>query len=139
MQSIERIRSFSDEILNALGPGYKENIYVNAMCVHLSREKYLFATEVIVPIDYLGVQIGYERADIVIYEPIKCILEFKAQTQSVSKKEFTQLKKYLKNLDNGVFKNGILINFGNFKNSLEFHEINQEEEVLKPLVSINID
>jgi GxxExxY protein len=120
MDYFNKIKEFSEQIYNELGPSYKEHIYVNAMCVHLRNEKYLFHTEVIVPINYMGVQLGYERADIVIYEPIKCILEFKAQTQSISKKEIAQLNKYKKNLD---IENGILINFGILNNKLEYNEI----------------
>ena len=111
---MENIKQFSIQIFNELGSGYKEHIYVNAMCVHLRNENYLFSSEVIVPINYKGVQLGFERADIVIYEPIKCILEFKAQNQALSKKEITQLSKYQKGLQ---INDGILINFGN---SLEF-------------------
>ena len=120
MDHYSKIKEFSDQILEELGSSYKEHIYVNAMCIHLRNENYLFQTEVIVPINYKGVQLGYERADIVIYEPIKCILEFKAQTQSISKKEIAQLTKYKKNLE---IDNGVLINFANFNGKLEYHEM----------------
>jgi len=120
MNHYSKIKEFSQQILEELGPSYKEHIYVNAMCIHLRNENYLFQTEVIVPINYKGVQLGYERADIVIYEPIKCILEFKAQTQSIAKKEIAQLTKYKKNLE---IDNGILINFGNLNGKLEYHEM----------------
>lgn len=122
---LNKIKEFSEKIINELGPSYKEHIYVNAMCVHLRKENYLFRTEVIVPIDYMGVQLGYERADIVIYEPFKCILEFKSQTYSISKKEFMQLTKYKKNLN---IENGILINFGNSNGKLEYHNIIDDNE-----------
>uniref|UniRef100_A0A6C0LH73 GxxExxY protein n=1 Tax=viral metagenome TaxID=1070528 RepID=A0A6C0LH73_9ZZZZ len=120
MEYYSKIKEFSDKILEELGSSYKEHIYVNAMCIHLRNENYLFQTEVIVPINYKGVQLGYERADIIIYEPIKCILEFKAQTQSIAKKEIAQLTKYKKNLD---INDGILINFGNLNGKLEYHEM----------------
>jgi GxxExxY protein len=117
---MEKIKEFCDIISTELGHGYKENIYVQAMCVHLRNENYLFRTEVIVPIIYKDVQLGYERADIVIYEPIKCILEFKAQNQTLSNKEKIQLNKYKKNLN---IDNGILINFNNSNNKLEYINI----------------
>lgn len=113
-----KIKEFSETILKELGSSYKEHIYVTAMCTHLRQENYLFNTEVIVPINYNGIQLGYERADVVIYEPFKCIIEFKSQTQSISKKEINQLAKYKKNLD---IDNGILINFGNVNGNLEFN------------------
>ena len=116
---LDNIKKYSNEIFQELGLGYKEHIYVNAMCVNLSRNKYLYRTEVIVPIMYQGVQLGYERADIVIYEPINCVIEFKSQTQSLSKKEITQLIKYQNNLN---INDGILINFGNNNGKLEYLE-----------------
>lgn len=125
--SLEKIKEFSELIYNELGPGYKENIYVTAMTTHLRHEKYLFNTEVIVPINYNGIQIGYERADIIIYEPFKCIIEFKAQNNSLSKKEFTQLHKYKKNLD---INNGVLINFSNNNGKLEYHLSNDATSIV---------
>ena len=124
--SLEKIKEFSELIYNELGPGYKENIYVAAMTTHLRNENYLFNTEVIVPINYNGIQIGYERADIIIYQPFKCIIEFKAQYNSLSKKEFTQLNKYKKNLN---IDNGILINFSNNNGKLEYYN-NSESTTL---------
>ena len=38
---MENIKQFSIQIFNELGPGYKEHIYVNAMCVHLRNEQFL--------------------------------------------------------------------------------------------------
>lgn len=125
--SLVKIKEFSDNILNNLGPCYKEHIYVNAMCVHLRNENYLFQNEVIVPIDYLGVQLGYERADIVIYKPFKCVIEFKSQTQNISRKEIMQLTKYQKNLN---IENGILINFGNLSGKLEYYENNPKTQII---------
>ena len=130
MDHYSNIKEFSRQILEELGSSYKEHIYVNAMCIHLRNENYLFQTEVIVPINYKGVQLGYERADIVIYEPVKCILEFKAQTQSIAKKEIAQLMKYKKNLD---INNGILINFGNLNGKLEYHEMFENNDNKKSI------
>lgn len=112
-----KIVEIASLIYKELGPGYKEHIYVNAMIVELRKLNYSFANEVIVPIMYQGVQLGYERADIVIYEPEKYILEFKAMNSSLTKKENVQLEKYLKNLQ---FDKGIVLNFGN---NLEINKI----------------
>ena len=71
----------------------------------------LFNNEIIIPIIYKDIQIGYERADTIIYSPENIILEFKAQNNKLSIKEITQLKKYLKNYENGKIKKGILFNF----------------------------
>lgn len=117
IEDLNCIKEFSETILTELGSHYKEHIYVSAMCIHLRNVKFLFGNEVIVPIMYQGVQLGYERADIIIYEPVKCVIEFKAQTQSLSKKELNQLIKYQNNLD---IQYGILINFGHSSGKLEY-------------------
>ena len=132
IMSLVKIKEFSEEIINQLGTSYKEHIYVNAMCVHLRNENYLFQSEVIVPITYLGVQLGYERADIVIYKPIQCVIEFKSQIQALSKKEMNQLIKYQQNLN---INNGILINFGHTSGKLEYKESNLNSYATK-IISI---
>ena len=107
---IIKIIKYAQNIYDKLGYGYKEHIYSNAMCIELRNNQFQFQNEVICPIIYSGIQIGYERADIVVYEPINIVIEFKAQTTNLQKKEINQLKKYLQNFN---IENGILINFGN--------------------------
>jgi GxxExxY protein len=114
-----KIFEYSKEIHKNLGSGYKEHIYVSGMKYHLTHDQYNFQTEVIIPIMYQNIQLGYERADIIIYEPYKCVLEFKAQNSHLSRKEFIQIEKYLKNMS---INYGILINF-HLNNSLEFYLI----------------
>ena len=74
---------------------------------------YYCGTEVIIPIYYKGVYIGFERADIVIYNEIapyniNLIIELKSQNTRLMNKETVQLKKYLKNVN---CERGILVNF----------------------------
>tara|TARA_B100001173_G_C15604769_1_gene386273 strand:- start:40 stop:453 length:414 start_codon:yes stop_codon:yes gene_type:complete len=96
-----------------LGDFYKENIYQNALRIELERLGYYCGTEVIIPIHYKGIYIGFERADIVIYQciapyDIKLIIELKSQNTKLSNKETVQLKKYLNNVK---CEQGILVNF----------------------------
>tara|TARA_B100000965_G_scaffold359539_2_gene339654 strand:+ start:3856 stop:4269 length:414 start_codon:yes stop_codon:yes gene_type:complete len=96
-----------------LGDFYKENIYQNALRIELERLGYYCGTEVIIPIHYKGVYIGFERADIVIYNEnapynINLIIELKSQNTRLMNKETVQLKKYLKNVN---CERGILVNF----------------------------
>ena len=95
----------------ALGNYYKENVYQAALCVELNLSGILFQSEVVLPIKYKGICIGYERADIVIYSKDgvpDCIIELKSQNTKLSSKEINQLKKYIKNLG---CNNGLLVNF----------------------------
>ena len=94
-----------------LGNYYKENVYQAALCVELNLSGILFQSEVVLPIKYKGICIGYERADIVIYSKSgfpEFIIELKSQNTKLSTKEINQLKKYIKNLN---CNNGLLVNF----------------------------
>ncbi len=101
-------------IHNSLGGFYKENIYHSAFEIELRYRGISFQSEVICPIVYKGIQIGFERADIVIYSDsehkMEYILEFKAQLGKAGNKEIQQLRKYLINFD---IQTGLLINFSN--------------------------
>jgi GxxExxY protein len=94
-----------------LGNYYKENVYQAALSVELNLAGILFQNEVVLPIKYKGVCVGYERADIVIYSK-ECdpefIIELKSQNTKLSSKEINQLRKYITNLN---CKNGLLVNF----------------------------
>ena len=116
---IECIRSVDTE----LGNHYKENIYQYALYVELNSNGYIVQTEVICPIFYKGVYVGFERADMVIYTSdgkIDYILELKSQNSRLANKEIMQLRKYLKNMNCGK---GLLINF---YETLEIIEVNKE-------------
>jgi GxxExxY protein len=94
-----------------LGNYYKENVYQAALCVELNLFGILFQSEVVLPIKYKGICIGYERADIVIYSKDgipEYIIELKSQNTKLSLKEVNQLRKYIKNLS---CNNGLLVNF----------------------------
>lgn len=98
------------EVETNLGNHYKENIYQNALYYELNNQGYICQTEVVVPIVYKNFHVGFERADIVIYQdsmPV-FIIELKSQNQRLAHKEIQQVKKYMKNLN---CANGILVNF----------------------------
>ena len=98
------------KVFDILGSGYKEHIYQKALEIEFQNEQILFHSEVICPINYNGIQVGFERADIVTYSDSipTSVLELKSQTNSITKKEFIQLYKYLSNLK---VKIGYIINF----------------------------
>jgi GxxExxY protein len=100
------------KVNSELGDYYKENIYQVALYIELNKLNYSCGTEVVVPIHYKGIYVGFERADIVIYDTltgtISIIIELKSQSSKLANKETVQLKKYLKNLK---CETGILVNF----------------------------
>ena len=98
------------KVWDELGSGYKEDSYQKAIEVEFQNEHITFHSEVICPVNYNGVQIGFERADIVTYKDgvPSSILELKSQINSVNKKEFIQISKYFTSLN---VNEGYVINF----------------------------
>ena len=104
---VQCIKTVSTE----LGAHYKENIYQSALYLEMNLKGHVTQTEVVVPIIYKGYYLGFERADIVVYDKngkITNILELKSQNSRITAKEIIQLRKYLKNLN---CDSGILVNF----------------------------
>lgn len=94
-----------------LGNYYKENVYQAALSVELNLMGILIQNEVVMPINYKGVSVGYERADIVVYSKDgkpEFIIELKSQNTKLSQKEISQLRKYILNLK---CEKGLLVNF----------------------------
>jgi len=108
---MENIVECIKKVSSNLGNFYKENVYQSALSVELNLAGILFQNEVVMPILYKGVCIGYERADIVVYskdEKPEFIIELKSQNTKLSNKEINQLRKYISNLK---CEHGILVNF----------------------------
>jgi len=108
---MEKILECIKTVEKELGNHYRENIYQFALYIELNLNGYLVQTEVMIPIYYKGVYVGFERADIVIYNQegkIQYILELKSQNSRLASKEIMQLRKYLKNTGCEI---GILVNF----------------------------
>lgn len=106
----EDVIRFIKEVESVLGNHYKENIYQNALYYELNDNSYISQTEVVVPIVYKNFHVGFERADIVIYQNgiPTFIIELKSQNQRLTHKEIQQIKKYMKNLN---CTHGILVNY----------------------------
>jgi GxxExxY protein len=113
-------------IFNSLGGFYKENIYHSSFEIELRERGISFQSEVICPIVYKNIQVGFERADIVVYSEgeMKFIIEFKAQIGKTGNKEIQQLRKYLKNFN---VDSGLLINFSN---NLEIVKVTKEDSFI---------
>ena len=106
----EKVLECINEVSNILGNHYKENIYQNALFSELQLNSFVCQTEVIVPILYKNIYVGFERADVVIYQngnPFM-IIELKSQNSRLGYKEINQIKKYMANLN---CEKGYLVNF----------------------------
>ena len=103
------------EVHTALGPGFLENIYEEALKLELSEHKLDFETQKEIRIEYLGVAIGTHRLDLVVENQI--IVELKA-VKEFTDVHYAQLRSYLKATG---LKVGLLLNFA--KPTLEIKRV----------------
>jgi GxxExxY protein len=94
------------KVHNALGPGFLERIYENALRIELEKGRHLRQATTANQVCYEGQVVGDYFADLCIEE--KLIIEIKA-VQALVKEHEAQLVNYL--TATGV-NNGLLINFG---------------------------
>jgi GxxExxY protein len=94
------------KIFNALGYGFLEKVYENAMIIELERERIPVISQAPIRVSYEGKVVGEYFADILIDG--KVIVEIKAGKYLAPEHE-AQLLNYLKATDVEV---GLLLNFG---------------------------
>lgn len=99
------IHEYVKEVYSALGPGYSERVYHNAMEVILRENGVAYESERIVPVVFRGHTIGNLRADIIINR--KTVLELKS-VKTMNEAMVSQAKNYLKLLN---LEEAYLINF----------------------------
>jgi GxxExxY protein len=93
------------EVHSALGPGFLEIIYEEALKLELTEHGLNYECQKEIKIEYLGVQIGTHRLDLVVENQI--IVELKA-IKELTEIHFAQLLSYLKA---SRIKVGLLLNF----------------------------
>ena len=93
------------EVHRALGPGYTENVYEEALCVELSDLVVPFERQVRVAVEYKGRKVGEGRLDLLIARILP--VELKA-VESLAAIHQAQLISYLKMPH---LQLGLLINF----------------------------
>jgi GxxExxY protein len=89
-----------------LGPGFREEVYENALCLELDRRGLSFSRQVVISVHYNGVLVGDHQLDIVVEDLL--VLELKAVSE-LSEVHQAQLLAYLRAADLRV---GLLLNFG---------------------------
>lgn len=99
------LRSITDDIWASLGPGFSESVYHSAFEVALRAAFIPYETERIIPVYYLGQNIGHVRADLIINGTI--VVELKAVSK-LNESYRNQTRNYLRLLGLQI---GYLINF----------------------------
>lgn len=93
------------EVHRALGAGYQENVYSNALSVALAARDIPHSVEHEVDLYFRGVHVGKHRIDILVADTI--VVELKA-VEKVLELHKAQTRAYLKSTNKEV---GLLLNF----------------------------
>jgi GxxExxY protein len=97
---------------NALGCGFLESVYENALVIELQKNDISFQRQVELLVHYRDVVVGRYKADVIVGTEL--LLEIKA-TKALDSTSESQLLNYLNAAD---VSTGLLINFGS--RSLQF-------------------
>jgi GxxExxY protein len=93
------------EVHRALGPGFLESVYHDAMCVELVRRGVPFGKEVAIAVEYKGVLVGAGRLDLLVADVL--VVELKA-VHTVAPIHLAQTLAYLKA---ARLQLGLILNF----------------------------
>ncbi len=101
-----RIIRAAVRVHKALGPGFREELYLNAMCIELEKSGLRYGRRVDYPVYYEGQKVGTHELDLLIEDSI--IVELKA-VSAILEVHKAQLLAYLRAANKRV---GLVINFG---------------------------
>jgi GxxExxY protein len=81
------------EVHRALGPGYLESVYEEALCTELTARYIPFVRQHVIAVDYKGHRVGESRADFIVGGAL--IVELKA-VEKLAELHTAQVLSYLK-------------------------------------------
>ncbi|MBK6687079.1 MAG: GxxExxY protein [Deltaproteobacteria bacterium] len=93
------------EVHRTLGPGFVEAIYAGALGVELAQRRIDYQRELVVPIRFRGIQVGWHRLDLLIGGRI--VVELKA-VREFKDVHFAVMRSYLRAIG---LEHGLLLNF----------------------------
>ena len=99
----------------ALGPGFVEAVYENALTVELKRRGMRVERQRTVPVLYRGVEVGRHRLDLLVEGQL--VVELKA-TRSLDVSQFATVRSYLRAIGR---QHGLLLNFA--KRTLQIRRV----------------
>ena len=100
-----RIIGAAIEVHKALGPGYLESIYENALALELRIDDLPFQRQVTVPVLYRGSEVGLHRLDLFVADLI--VVELKA-IKAIEDAHFAVARSYLRAVGR---EHGLILNF----------------------------
>jgi GxxExxY protein len=110
------IHASARQIWHALGPGFSERVYHNAMEVCLRKACIPYETERIIPVRFMEHTLGNLRADLIVEG--SCVVELKS-VRALKDEHRTQTKAYLRLLG---LTDAVLINFPTHADELEIED-----------------
>jgi GxxExxY protein len=103
------------QVHRRLGPGFIESIYENALIIELCARGLKVDSQVVIPIEYEGKEVGIHRLDLLIEDTI--VVELKA-VRGFEDVHFGIVRSYLRAVGK---QHGLLLNFG--KSTLEVKRV----------------
>ncbi len=100
-----RVIGAAIEVHKALGPGFIEAIYENALAIELRARNIPFQRQHSVPILYRGAEVGLHRLDLYVAETI--VVELKA-VKTIEDVHFAVARSYLRAMGR---EHGLILNF----------------------------
>jgi len=110
-----RIIGAAIEVHRALGPGFLESVYENALSIELAQRGIPFVRQLTVPIRYRHVEVGAHVLDLLVEDRI--VVELKA-ARNLEDIHYVVLRSYLKATGR---EHGLLLNFA--KPTLEIKRV----------------
>jgi len=107
------------EVHKALGPGFLEAIYENALALELRSRGLAFQRQLSVPVLYQGVEVGLHRLDLFVADQV--VVEIKA-IKDLQDVHFVIVRSYLRAVDR---QHGLILNFS--KPTLEVKRVKTRE------------
>jgi GxxExxY protein len=102
----QRVIGAALEVHRRLGPGFREDVYENALCLEFEKREIPYQRQIEFPVHYDGVLVGGHTLDLLIDGWL--VVELKAVSMLLEVHS-TQLQAYLRAADARV---GLLLNFG---------------------------
>jgi GxxExxY protein len=103
------------EVHKALGPGFLESIYENALAIELRHRKVPYSRQLAVPVFYRDSEVGFHRLDLFVANQI--VVELKTCKELVDA-HFVIVRSYLRAVGQ---QHGLLLNFA--KPTLEIKRV----------------
>jgi GxxExxY protein len=119
---------------NALGPGYKEEVYERALAVELAERGIPMQRQRQMEVFHQGIVVALFIVDLWVEEAVIVIVEIKAFSHQLANDEIAQVVNYLKASGAAV---GLLFNFGRRK--LEYKRIFPPTDASRPVERLGRD